>query len=486
MSHLGRTVARNSVWGLAAQFIIKGLSFAFSILIVRNLGAEAFGQYAGVIAFGMVFVFLADLGLSSYAVREIARWRTAPDGIARASALYANLLALRVLLGLLTGGVIVSVAILTDRPLVMVGAIAINVLSLLLYGIQGSSNAVLSGFERLDVAAGANVLNQFTFVILGGVALWLGFGYYGLVISALLGVAVMTYVYWQSVRRLGVRVGRVDVKTWVPLLRASLPFGLIALALGLSYKFDSFLLTLTRGDAETGYYNAAYNLVFSAVMFSNVLNTALYPSLAREAMNSTEHLPRIYERALRYLLLVSLPMAVGISALAHQIVPALFKDGFAPAIPALQIVIWVVPLMYASEFLGYVVIINGNEHAAMRSVLISTTINVTLNLILIPWLGFIAAAGMTVVTEMVLVGQYAWLLRAQLRQMNWQPALRAVFSTVVMGALVLLLRQVSWLIVAPLGALVYGGLLLALGVVGGEEWRFVMKLRRGAESRVAE
>ena len=75
MQQFSRIVARNSAFGMAAQLTIKVLSFGFTVLIVRQLGAADFGQYAAVLAFGGLFVFVADLGLSPYAVREVARWR---------------------------------------------------------------------------------------------------------------------------------------------------------------------------------------------------------------------------------------------------------------------------------------------------------------------------------------------------------------------------------------------------------------------------
>jgi len=274
-----------------------------------------------------------------------------------------------------------------------------------------------------------------------------------------------------------VRVGRVDVKTWVPLLRASFPFGLIALALGLSYKFDSFLLSLTRGDAETGYYNAAYNLVFSAVVFSNVLNTALYPSLTRQAARDASRLTALYERALRYLMIVALPIAVGTTVLADQLVPLLFRAVYLPAVPALQIVIWVVPLMYLSEFLGYVLLIAGQEQRAARAVMLSTGVNVALNFILVPQFGFLAAAVMTVVTEAVLVGQYLWVLSPHLQHMAWTRLARPLLAALLMGALVWGLRDLPVWLNAPIAGGVYAGLLLLFRAIGGDEWRFVLSLR---------
>lgn len=483
MRQFSQVVARNSAVGMAAQLVIKILSFGFSVLIVRRLGVEAYGQYAAVLAFGALFVFLADLGLSPYAVREIARRRDAVDGTEQANRVFGNIIVLRFLLALLAALLLIGTAWLTGRPLIMIGAIALGTLGLIMYSFQGASDAMLAGFERLDLSAGAKVLYQIIFVLVGAGALLFGFGYYGLIIANLLGILLMTLACWRGARSLGLRPARPNPADWLALLRASLPFGIIGFTLGLSYKFDSVLLNIFRSDAETGYYNAAYNLVFSTVILSNVINTALYPSLTRQAATGPDMLPAIYARALRYLLVLALPIAVGASILADQLVPFLFKAEYLPAVPALQIVIWVVPLMFCSEFLGYVVLIRGQERSAARAIVISTSINVGLNLLLVPLFGFIGAATMTVVTEAILVGQYVWMLRAELRQLDWgQILLRPLLAALLMGGAVLALRGLPLLLNVAIGGGVYGLLLLALGSLGRDELQFVRGLRRRAEA----
>ena len=197
MTHFSLTVLRNSTIGLGAQMAIKVLSFAFSVLIVRRLGAEQYGQYAAVLAFGGIFIFLADLGLSPYTVRAVARLRDQAGGRQQIEELFGNLLRLRVLLAFITGLLIIASAWLTKRPPEMIAAIALGALGLLFYSSQGSAEAILYGFERLDVTAGARVAHQLTFVVLGAIALVLGIGYYGLVGANLVGILVLT---WASVR----------------------------------------------------------------------------------------------------------------------------------------------------------------------------------------------------------------------------------------------------------------------------------------------
>lgn len=469
---------------MASQLLIKLLSFGFSILIVRDLGANDYGQYAAVLAFGITFAFLSDLGLGTYSVREIARLRDQPDGLARAEVIFGSVLRLRLLLSLGTMILVTAAAWLSGRSLMMVGAVALNSIGLLLYAVQGASDATLSGFERLDITAGARVIYQVVFVGLGGIALLVGLGYYGLILANLAGIAVMAFLCWRGVRKLGLRPIRAELSGWRKLIKLSLPFGVISFALGLSYRFDTLLLNIFRSNAETGYYNAAYNLVFSSVLVSNVINTALYPTLTRQAANDPEQLPRSYARALRYLLALALPIAVGAWALADQIVPFLFTADYLPAIASLRVVIWVVPLMFVSEFLGYVVLISGKEKKAARAVLVSTGANVIINLLLVPRFGLLAASAMTVVTELVLVSQYIWELRGLLRSLNWVDILlRPLPAVMATGATALLLKDTLPLlanIAVCVG--VYALMALVLRVIGPDEWAIV----RGLVSRVGK
>jgi O-antigen/teichoic acid export membrane protein len=238
------------------------------------------------------------------------------------------------------------------------------------------------------------------------------------------------------------------------------------------------LLNLFRGDAETGYYNAAYNLVFSAVLLSNVLNTSLYPSLVRQASTAPHVLPRVYERVLRYLLLLSLPIALGGWAAADRLVPTLFGSGYEPTVGALQILIWVVPLMFAAEFLGYVVVVQGQESRVARAIMVSTGLNVAINLLLVPRLGLVGAAVMTVVTEAILVAQYVWLLRVLLRGFMWsQVLIRPLVAAVVMAGVVFLLREAPLAVTVLAAGATYAGLLFVLRVIGPDELRFVRRLR---------
>jgi O-antigen/teichoic acid export membrane protein len=475
-TQLARVVVRNALWSGAGQAAIKVLSFGFSVLVIRQLGVEAFGQYSGVLAFGAMFVFLADLGLSPLAVRQVAQWRAEEDPEHRTGGLLGNLLALRFLLSLLTASLLVMTSVLTQRTPEMVAAIALGAVGLIVYSAHGACDAVLSGWERFDLSTRAMVVNQLAFVAAGAAALWLGFSYFGLLVANLLGVALMTVLCWRAVRQLSITPGRPNVSSWLGLVRAGIPFGIIGLTLGLSYKFDSVLLNIFRSDAETGYYNAAYNLVFSAMLISHVINTALYPSLTRQAARDPASLPNACGRALRLLLTIGLPIAVGTFVAADRIVPFLFTEAYGPAVPALQIVMWSSPMMFTSELLGYVAAIQAQEKRVARAVIASTVVNVALNLIVVPRFGYLGAAVVTVLTEVVLVSQCVWMVRPVIQQLEWQQVFGKPFlAAVLMGLFMWQLSDLPVLPCVALGAVLYGALLLVLGVFPADELAFARR-----------
>jgi O-antigen/teichoic acid export membrane protein len=479
-----KIILRNTAYGFIAQIIIKIFSFLFSIYIIRDFGAGTYGQYTAILAFGAVFAIISDLGLSTYTVREVARLRDAVDGYQKIQTLTSNVIVLRLALTVIASLTMTIAAWLTNRPLIMIGAIAFSSLGLFLYSIEGTYEAVLAGYERFDLISGAKVANQVVFVLLGACIILMGLGYYGLIAVNLIAIGFMTYICWKGIQQIHIPFAKINYRLWLTLIRTSLPFGLIGFALGLSYKFDTILLNIYRGDVETGLYNAAYNLVFSSVVLSNVINTALYPSLTRKVSDSPEDLPRLFESFLRYLLLIALPIAIGIWSIADKVITFLYSNAYASSTQVLQIIIWVIPLMYLSEYLGYIVIIGNKEGRVARAIIISTTFNIALNLFLIPRYGYVAAAIMTVVTEGILVLLHLWTLRGMVNIPKLTSVvLRPVLAGALMGVLVISIKAyLPLFLTISIGAVAYITLLFAFRVIKKDEidWVFNLILRRNA------
>lgn len=484
---VSQTIFRNSSLSFLAQAAIKVLSFIFSIMVVRKLGAVSYGQYTAILAFTAIFSILSDLGLSLYTVRRVAHLREQPDFLERTNELYGNVLALRLILTVLTVGVVVAAAILTHRPAGMVLSIALYSLSLFMYSIWGASDSVLSGCERLDLSSAGKVINQFFFVVGGTVALVFKLGVNGLIGATLLSVSLMAVYGLVRVHKLGIRPRPTRWLDAGQLIKLSLPFGIIGFALGLSYKFSTVMLDMYRSNAETGFYNAAYNLIFSFVLISNVLNTALYPTLARQSVRDPGQLPAIYQRMFRYLLIVALPIAVGGWALAKPMIHFLYDQEFAASAAVFRIVIWTVPLMFCSEFLGYIIVLSNREKRVAVAVFISSTFNVIMNLVLVPRYGVIAAAWIAVLTESILVCQHLINLRSVIPSIPRKAEILLVFLPPLgMGLTAVFLRErTSFWTVFLVCVIVYAALVVITRALRMAELKSLLRLVLSRE-RTAE
>jgi len=482
MSNFSRTVVKNSMFSLMGQIAIRALSFCFSVFVVRRLGGESYGQYATVLAYVSIFAIFSDLGLAAYALREIAK---DPQ---KTSSFFSNVVALRLILSFLAVAMATGSAILSGRSPELVLGIFVASCGLFLYAVQGPLDMLLMAKERLDYSATFSVVHQLVFVSLGTIVLIRGDGVIGLIIASLCGVLAMASLSFVVIRRhLGGLRWQIDPSTWLCLIKAALPFATIGFALGLSYKVDTVLLQYFRGDAVTGWYNAAYRLIFMLMPISHAVNVSLYPSMVRQYAINPDRMVQIYNRALKYMFILTLPIAVGTTVLGDRIVLFLYSEEFSATILPLRILIWVLPLMFLSELLGNIVVVHNLENKVVRSVGVGTAVNLLLNLIFIPTFGLEAASVITVLTEAILVAQYLWLLRQEMASIDrvsafLKPSLAAAF----MGMATWAFRGWDLLVIVVTAVVIYLAGVVLLGVVDKKEVRFLRDLLNRREAAVLE
>ncbi len=337
-------VARNSAAMLVGQVLIKIIAFAFSVYVVRRLGDTNFGRYSAALAYVAIFAILTDLGTSALSVREMARRE---ENIAW---MVPNVMALRALLSLVVIiGITMSAWLLHKTPDMVLG-IFVASCGLLLYAFQGPLDATLIASERLDFSSVFALLNQIVFVVLGTILLLAGAGYIGLLLASLAGVLAMGIASAHVARRvLKLHFERPHPRRWWPILRASFPFSIMMATDVLGRRFDTVFMSFVLIDAALGWYNVPFNLILMMLLLAQSLALAIYPSLIKQYDSGNGSIQDTSQRALRYLLLVSLPLAVGGMLLADKIIILLYHQQFAPAIPAMQILVWGLPAMFLLE-----------------------------------------------------------------------------------------------------------------------------------------
>ncbi len=394
-------VIRNSLYNLVAQLLIKLISFGFMIFVVRQLGATQFGKYAIATAFVGVLMVLCDLGLGSYVSREVAR------DAGQVEKLLGNMMALRFILAI--GFIILttlSAWLLGYEPDIIL-AIFLGSSSQLLFAVQSTLDAVLIGSQRLGASAFAALINQLVLVVTGTIILLLNFGFVGLSIASLLGILAATLLNSSTIRR---RIGRTRLiftpGVWPDLVKKSLPFGINQFALTVTYRLDSLMLGWFWSNTIVGMYSAAYNLIFTLVTISNSVNLALFPHMSRQYTDDPEKARQNFGRYMRFLFILSLPMATIGTVLADELALLLFSKAYTQSGLALRILVWALPLMFLNELLGYIAATIGQERDMAKLRMINAFSNIGLNLVVIPNFGLLGASITTVLTEAIGIIQF--------------------------------------------------------------------------------
>jgi O-antigen/teichoic acid export membrane protein len=313
--------------------------------------------------------------------------------------------------------------------------------------------------------------------VLGAIVLFGGLGLIGLA-TASLAINVLTgLVLWQLASRTPLlAAGNVNASRPGRWLRESWPLFLNQLLQGLFFKVDALLLPGLASTAAAGVYAAAYKVSEGAGIISSSFTLALFPRLSRNT-----DLTHAYRLALRLLLQVAFPLATGIALLAEPIVAIVGGRDFLPdSAIALAILICYLPLSYANGLTQYVLIAAGRQRLLTGAFLAALVFNLVANGLLIPRFGYVAAAWVTVASEVVLLVPFQWMTAKVAPGVSLLSEARTpLVATLLMAPVVWWLRDaIHPLAAIAAGLAIYPLALWSLGGIDAEQERLLRRLAR--------
>ncbi|MFZ6028809.1 MAG: flippase [Chloroflexota bacterium] len=467
---LGSTIFKNTAFVTAGNLLLKALSFLFGVFVIRRLGDDRYGQYAIILAFVGLFQIFAEMGMTQFVMREIARNRQ------KAGQYFWNLVAVRLLLALINILIIPFLAYAYGYASEVILGIFLYTLTFLLAAFEATFQATLTANERLEYISTINVSGQITFMLLGAAFLFSGFSFLWLVVASLLAFIPRLGVGIWAVRRHRLFPQKVQLTptTWPGLVKSGLPFGVITLTLIIATSIDTVMLSKLEPEYVVGWYNVAYGLVMSIAFLSNGFKDAIVPSLTRVHTSQPEMVRAWYHHTAKLFVALALPLAVGGMILAEPITVFLYKPEFQPAAAALRILVWDIPFLMYAGFCGRITTVIGEERAAARIYTINAAANVLLNLVMIPAYGMLGAAIVTVITDLVSAAQFYRLLRKKLAPPAFSPhLLRIALAAGLMGAGVYATGGLHFFVRIILGSALYLALILLLRLPDEAEWGWI-------------
>ncbi len=472
---VGEIIFKNSIYITLGDIAIKALNFLFSIYVIRRLGDDRFGQYSIVLGFVGVFQIFAELGVTQYAMREMAQ------DASKMGKLFWNLVVVRLILALIGMIGITLLAYGMGYSQYLVLGIFVYTWSFLLAAFQAPLAAVLMARERLDSISFMNILGRVVFLILGTIFMLMDMGFISLIVATLLGIpAQIGLAIWSlKQQKISLLPVRLDPHSWIGLIRGGLPFSVISLMLSISFHVDTLMLSRFEPEYIVGWYNVAYSLIFSLMFFAGGFNTAVVPSLARTHISDPQTTELWYYRTVKIMLTISFPLTVGGYLTAFPLFKFLYTPEYLPGAFGLQILIWDLPLFMYDSFCGNMTTIIRRENAAARIYGLSAFNNVVLNLYAIPRYGLVGAALVTVITDFITAIQFYFLLRDELHFPNILSFLsRLTAASGLMGVAVWLVRDWNLFLQIGLGVLVFTALAWGLRLVTSDELNLLTSILR--------
>ena len=132
----------------------------------------------------------------------------------------------------------------------------------------------------------------------------------------------------------------IRIKLSLDLLKQSIPLAVGIVLTTLVINYPPLALGIFTTTSNVGTYSAASKLVYFLLMGDRVLVLLLLPASARKYSDSPETFNRMLTDALRWILIISLPVAVGGILIANKLIAIIYGAGYSSSIPVFQVFIW--------------------------------------------------------------------------------------------------------------------------------------------------
>lgn len=465
-------IAKNTSYLTFALVLQKIISFTYFTILARNLGPENLGKYYFAISFATVFAIFIDIGMINVLTREVAKRKD------KAQELLGSVIAIKLpLVGITTFGVLLSVSLGGYESLVS-RLIYISLVCVVLDSFTTTFWAVARGFHNLLYESVGAVLFQIIVMSVGLIFLFKGFGLIYLM-AALLSGSLFHFIYSYAVLAKRFKVGirpRFKPALMRRLLLITVPFGLFAVFQRVYMYLDSVLLGTLAGNEYVGYYQISFKIIFALQFLPMAFIASLYPAMSDFWQNNKQQLKITFEKAIIYLMLISIPISAGVVVLADKII-LIFREGYGQAVLPMRIIIFSVLFVFINFPIGSLLNACDRPKKNTANMIIATITSIIINLILIPKYQAVGASITVLATNafMAILGLY-WANR--LIRFNKARILIAFTkisaSATIMGIAVYMAKEVvNIFFLIPLGVLIYFALISASGTISRDEVKHI-------------
>jgi O-antigen/teichoic acid export membrane protein len=321
--NIGHQAAAGAMWTIGLGLASRLVGLVGTVIITHYLSPAVMGEVAAATVLAFTANWMTAWGFNQYV---IVRGAEGPAAVFHATVLHLALGFTALLVVLLAGSGLSGFLNAPNLGLFLPGM----VLVVAIRRLSSIPNKLLMRQMRFRTVAIAASTGEVVYVSLA-VLLVVNTDLGGLAIVAA-NIVQATVVSTIEISALGLRTWLTPVPwSWKrarDILRFGAPLGLESLLSEASRQWDKLAFSRLFGPQATGMYSLAYNLAdLPASYVGEHVAAVLLPTLVHSDASSR---PRMFCRAFGLLLLVTLPIAIGLAAVAHTLVELLLPSEWQP------------------------------------------------------------------------------------------------------------------------------------------------------------
>lgn len=472
-------IFQNTGFLLAGKASTKLISLMTVIYIARYLGDAGYGKYTFAFTFVSLFTLISEMGIHHILVREISRSKEIAKRLLGNAILISIILSVIALILALFTIRIMEYPVETEK-LVFIASIGLLFGSLSNYGIMYEVNLNMKYPVFFGLLSRVFLLISVMLVVIYDLGItWI-------VICTVVSDALPNILMMVFSRNTILPEFKYDINLCKFILKESLPLAMATFFIAIYYRIDVVMLSLLKGDADVGIYSAAYRLTEAFTFIPATFMVSIFPLMSRYHEESKDKLIFSYMKSFKFLFIIALPLAIGITLISDKIVLLIYKGQFENSVQLLQILIWSTAIVFINYPLTQLLISTNKQKIFATSTAICAILNVALNLVLIPAYSYTGASAATVITQLInglIILHYRpkELLLLQLLREIYIPTSAAIF----MATFIFYSKyyfDLTFIIVISI--ILYFVLFYLFGGLDYEEKEIILKLKLSLEDNV--
>lgn len=453
-------IQRQSLLSFGSLAAITALGYISTFYFAHYLGPAVLGSFFLFLAYYGIFDLIGDGGFGGAAVKRIS------EGTDQDEYFTAFFMLRLVLLCLSIATFVIISPFLT--ALEKEGLLYWLILALVAGTLASITAINLYGTAQVGIMQVSNLINTIVKNLVQILAVFIGFGLWGLAAGFIAGMIVALLINVKYVRLGFARFSRVHFSS---LLSFSIWTFLSSGGLLIITYADTIIIGLYLTETDVGIYRVAFQLTSVASFMVTAFHTVLYPHISRwHVKNQIIKIENSLTEAFTYSFFLAIPVTAGGIILSDKLMYYLYGASFESGAPILIILLFVQTANIFMFLLTMCLNAMDKPKMSFSCTAVSAILNIILCVLLIPRFGLSGAAVASLVTiSMNGILAYAILKTSINIRVDWQSLKNLTISTLIMSAALLVyihvlpIREFSGLALAlALGAAIYFTAVLAI------------------------